>query len=138
MIMKLFSKSMARLEQALNVRSTRHRVITANIANQDTPGYKAKTLDFKAALRTATGGTKSIRLLKTNQTHITPNQAAHSVFSEQITLAETGRSKRLDGNTVNSEKEMTRLAENTFMYQATVQLIAGKLRGLKNIIQNER
>ncbi|MBN4054136.1 flagellar basal body rod protein FlgB [Nitrospira defluvii] len=138
MIMKLFSKSMARLEQALNIRSTRHQVITANIANQDTPGYKAKTLDFKSALRSAKQDNQSIRLLKTNSRHIAPTQAGHTTFSEQITLSQTGRSKRLDGNTVNSEKEMTRLAENTFMYQATAQLIAGKFRGLKNVIQNER
>lgn len=138
MISKLFTKSMARLEQVLNVRSMRHQVITANIANQDTPGYKAKKLDFKEALKAATSGNKPIRLNKTDKMHLRPQSSTASPISEQIKLSQSGGSKRLDGNTVKSEKEMTRLAENTLMYQAAAQLIAGKFRGLKNTIQEGR
>ncbi len=138
MIIKLFSESMARLEDALNVRSKRHQVITTNIANQDTPEYKAKTLDFKDALKATTGGSHTMNLAKTNHKHLSPQAQTKGPSSDQIKLAKTGRTTRLDGNTVEAEKEMTRLAENAFMYQATAQLISGKFRGLKSAISEGR
>ncbi len=138
MLVKLFTKSLARLEQALDIRSERHEVITSNIANQDTPGFKAKSLDFKAALQSAEGGTLSLQPTTTNQAHLRAADGAQKPFADQITLSAADRAKRLDGNTVNAEKEMTRLAENTFMYQTAAQLIAGKFRGLKNIIHEGR
>jgi len=129
---------MARLEQALDIRSTRHEVITSNIANQDTPGYKAKALDFRAALETAKLDGPSIRPTRTDKAHLAPKEAGRTAVTEHITLSSTDRSKRLDGNTVNAEKEMTRLAENTFMYKAAAQLISGKFRSLKNVIHEGR
>lgn len=138
MIIKLFGQSMNRLEEALNVRSKKHQVITTNIANQDTPEYKAKTLNFKDALKAAAGDGTTIAMSKTDKGHLSPQSQAKGPISDQIKLAEAGRTTRLDGNTVEAEKEMTRLAENTFMYQATAQLISGKFRGLKNVISEGR
>jgi len=138
MIIKLFGKSITRLEEALNVRSKRHQVITTNIANQDTPEYKAKSLDFKNALKAVTGEGTTIALARTNKNHLSPQSQAKDPISSQIKVATTSRTSRLDGNTVETEKEMTRLAENTFMYQATAQLIARKLSGLKNVISEGR
>ncbi len=138
MIIKLFGQSITRLEDALNVRSKRHQVITTNIANQDTPEYKAKSLDFKEALKSAAGDGSTIALARTNKNHLSPQSQATGPLEAQVKVATTSRTTRLDGNTVETEKEMTRLAENTFMYQATAQLIAGKFRGLKNVISEGR
>lgn len=138
MISKLFTKTLLRMEAALNIRSRRHEVITANIANQDTPFYKAKELDFRNALHAASRGTKSIRLASTHSAHLAPRTTGGSPLSEQIRLSKSDRTARLDGNTVNSEKEMVRLTENTLMYQTTAQLISGKFRGLKNVIKEGR
>ncbi len=138
MIVNLFNESMTRLEEALNVRSKRHQVITTNITNQDTPGYKAKALDFKDALTAAKSGERPMALEKTNQNHLSPQIPAKEPISDQIKVSKTGRTTKLDGNTVEGEKEMTRLAENTFMYQATAQLISGKFKGLKYAISEGR
>ncbi|VAX30409.1 hypothetical protein MNBD_NITROSPIRAE01-687 [hydrothermal vent metagenome] len=137
MIDKLFGKSLERLEQALDVRNTRHGVIMSNITNQDTPGYKAKEIDFKKALADADSGAGGLKVAQTNAKHISTHNGASSI-SPEVRLSATNGAKRLDGNTVNTEKEMTRLAENTFMYQATAEFIARKFAGLKNVISEGR
>lgn len=138
MIINLFNESITRLEEVLNVRSKRHQVITANVTNQDTPGYKAKSLDFNDALKAAKSGDRPMALEKTDGQHLSSQIPAQEPISAQIKLARTGRTTKLDENTVEGEKEMTRLAENTFMYQATAQLIAGKFKGLKSAISEGR
>ncbi len=135
MLDKLFGRAITRLEQALDVRNTRHSVIMSNISNQDTPGYKSKEIDFKKALADADGGNGSLKMTKTNANHL-PGDSAASPFRPEVRLSAGNGTKRLDGNTVNTEKEMTRLAENTFMYQATVEFIARKFNGLKNVIKD--
>ncbi len=132
MILKQINQSTERLEQALDLRSARHAVITSNIANQDTPGYKSKEIDFKKALSDAQRG-NTLGLAKTSAMHIATETSGSSI-SPKITLSPSRGTKRLDGNTVNAEKEMTHLAENTFMYQATAQLIAKKFAGIKYVI----
>jgi len=140
MMIQLFGKTMHKLEKALDIRSARHTVITTNIANQDTPAYKAKALDFKAALKEVTQESTPpvIRLKKTDASHLSSPIQDASPIASKITLSTATKSKRLDGNTVNGEKEMTRLAENTFMYRATAQLIASKFRGIKRVINEGR
>lgn len=137
MFIKLFDKSIERLEQVLDVRSVRHGVISSNVSNQDTPGYKAKEIDFKKALADANRGGNTVKLAKTNAAHIASSGTA-STFSPEVILSPSDGSKRLDGNTVNAEKEMTHLAENTLMYQAAAQFIAKKFSGLKNVINEGR
>lgn len=137
MIDKLFGKSLERLEQALDVRNARHGVIMSNITNQDTPGYKAKEIDFKKVLADADSGSGGLKVAQTNAKHMSTHKGASSI-SPEVRLSATNGAKRLDGNTVNTEKEMTRLAENTFMYQATAEFIARKFAGLKNVISEGR
>lgn len=139
MFIQLFSKTMVQLQKALDIRSARHSVITANIANQDTPGYKAKSLDFKKTLSEVSNKTDpTIRLKKTDAAHLSSPLSSASSIHSQVTLSTSGESRRLDENTVNGEREMARLAENTFMYRATAQLIASKFRGIKNVINEGR
>lgn len=133
MFLKLINQSTELLEQALDLRSARHVVITSNIANQDTPGYKSKEIDFNKALSDAQRGRSTLKLSKTSAMHISPGTSGSSL-SPEITLSPSRGTKRLDGNTVNAEREMTRLAENTFMYQATAQLISKKFASIKSVI----
>lgn len=137
MIDKLFGKSFESLEQALDIRSARHGVIMSNITNQDTPGYKAKEIDFKKAMENAGGGENTLKMARTKDSHF-PSGNLQSTPSPEVRLSATNGAKRLDGNTVSVEKEMTRLAENTFMYQATAEFIARKFSGLKNAINEGR
>lgn len=134
MISSLFSKTIGLLAQALDVRSERHRVITSNIANQDTPGYKAMEVNFKEALGSASGSFP-LPLQRTDPSHLSP---AGGVFASSHAAVSPGSSQRLDGNTVNGEREMAKLAENTLFYTATTQILSGKFRGIRNAIREGR
>ncbi len=138
MIIDLFSKTMSLMEQALNLRSERHQVISGNIANQDTPGYRSKEIRFKEIMNTANGTSTKIPLKKTNPSHLTPALKRADSSTSHAVQSASSRSTRLDGNTVNGEEEMVKLAENTLMYNATAQIIASKFRGLKNVIREGR
>ncbi|MFQ5579646.1 MAG: flagellar basal body rod protein FlgB [Nitrospiria bacterium] len=138
MIINLFSKTMSLMEQALNLRSDRHQVISGNIANQDTPGYQSKEIRFKEVMKTAKQSTSKIPLKKTDASHLSPLRHGFGSVSSHAVESASTESNRLDGNTVNGEVEMVKLAENTMMYNATAQIIASKFQGLKNIIREGR
>lgn len=134
MISSLFDKTIGLLAEALNLRSERHRAITANIANQDTPGYKATEVNFKEAMNAAFD-TSPIALQRTDPGHLSPMGSLSA--SSHVTVSPE-QSHRLDGNTVNAEKEMAKLAENTLFYTATTQIITSKFRAVRNAIKEGR
>ncbi|SRR5579884_95617 len=134
MISGLFDKTIGLLAQALDLRSEKHRVITANIANQDTPGYKATEVNFKEALQSAFESSPLV-LSQTDPAHLSPVGSASGVSHATISPQS---SQRLDGNTVNAEKEMTKLAENTLYYTATTQIISSKFKAIENAIREGR
>lgn len=128
----IFDKTIGLLEQALDVRSARHRTISANIANQDTPGYKATEVRFQETLRAASG-TEGIALEATHPSHISIGGSLSP--ASPVAVLTSGGSARLDGNTVKGEQEMAKLAENNLMYDATVQIIISKFKTLKDAIK---
>lgn len=134
MFNKLFAGTFVLLERALDIRGERHRAILANVANQETPGYKAVSVDFKEAMRAFSDPTSSLSLEKTAPGHMTMNITGNPLISPSA-VSRSNQSTRLDGNSVKPEKEMANLAENTLMYNATVQLMAGRFRGIKNVIR---
>ena len=83
-------KALSQHEHALKFRAHRNQVLTANIANADTPNYKARDLDFNAALKQAQGG--SLRLTGTNERHLGTARAASSApAAEQLKYREAAR-----------------------------------------------
>jgi len=124
-------KVMGVLEAALDVRSDRHKVIAANIANMDTPGYKAMEIDFRKVLEAQTG--EGVTLVTTNPGHIRLDGAAET---RPMTGGAAGGSVQgLDENTVNVEQEMVKIAENTLMYNASAQILNGRFRQLKDAMK---
>lgn len=134
MIGGLFDKTIGLLAEALDLRSERHRAITANIANQDTPGYQATEVNFKEALSAASGASP-LALERTDPSHLSPTGSAAALSHATVV---PGPSHRLDGNTVNAEKEMAKLAENTLFYTASTQMITSKFRAIRNAIKEGR
>ncbi len=145
-----YHKTIGLLERALDIRSEQHRSTTANIANQDTPMYKATEVNFKAAIRDASGRSMSGPMAVTNPMHFPstaalgrtnvkhlPGESVASTTPSYI-VESKNKSVRLDGNNVRAEQEMAKLAENTLMYNATVQIVGGKLASLKNTIRDLR
>ena len=135
MLTQIFDKTIGLLQRALDIRGERHRIISANIANQDTPGYKATEVRFKEALNVSLGA-PGLPLSNTHPAHMTSPEASPS--SARVPSSKSSASARLDGNNVNAEQEMAKLAENTLMYDATIQMIANKFRALKNAVREGR
>jgi len=126
---KIFDKTLIGLSTAAQYRKIKGDVINSNIANAETPSYKAKRFDFEDALARQLRVNDSPLIEKTHERHIsserplTAKPLSVDVDPEGVTSN--------DGNTVDLEKEMTRLAENQVQFKALVQLINKKLAALK-------
>lgn len=131
---KIFSETITNLAKSLNLRSIQHRALASNIANMDTPNYKAVELDVAEKMQKNKDSVPGLRLARTHGGHI----QLRSHRTDRIELkkmASPAYSLRGDGNTVDIDRTMGRLAENTLMYRATAQLISKKFKGLKNVIK---
>lgn len=123
---------------ALTLRSQRTEVLAANLANADTPGYRARDIDFKNALAAASGQNNvggGVHLSTTRAGHIGAASANGSPAPElkyRVPLAPA-----LDGNTVDGQLEQAAFAENTVRYQATLSFISSKFRALMTAITGQ-
>jgi flagellar basal-body rod protein FlgB len=120
---------------ALNLRSQRTEVLAANLANADTPGYRARDIDFKSALAAASGSNSGVHLATTRAGHIgaaTVNGMPAPELKYRTPLAPS-----LDGNTVDAQLEQSAFAENTVRYQATLTFLSSKFRGLMTAITGQ-
>ncbi|OQY14032.1 MAG: flagellar basal-body rod protein FlgB [Desulfobacteraceae bacterium 4572_187] len=131
---RIFSQTISVLEKAMDLRSKKHNVIASNIANMDTPGYKAFDLVIEKELQKAAGKENSISLNKTNKSHMQSLRSKADGVSVVIDDS-IGLSLRGDGNTVDIDKQMGNMAENTLMFKAAAQMIHKKFQGLKSAIQ---
>jgi flagellar basal-body rod protein FlgB len=114
-------------------------LLAANLANVDTPNYKARDLDFKAALAGASAASSSsgpaaLPLRATNGAHQQGNAAA---TNDPTLLYRVPMAPALDGNTVDEQLEQAAFAENSVRYQATLTLLGGKLRSLMTAITGQ-
>lgn len=134
-----FDKALGIHEQALMLRSQRNNILATNIANADTPNYKARDIDFSAAMSSLqAGATKSVNLQAT--------QAGHIGVNESTTLSPLGaqlqyrlpQQPSLDGNTVETHIEEAAYADNAVRYQASLQFLGGKFATLKSVINGGR
>lgn len=129
-----FPETIGVLNRALDLRSVRHNLISSNIANQDTPGYKAVDIDFKAALKKAEG--EELPMIRTNEGHL--GGISQGLDGQKANVQKVGVDEGYDKNTVNIEMEMSKMAENTLMYDALAQITAMELKGLGNAIKDVR
>jgi flagellar basal-body rod protein FlgB len=130
----LFSGSIPILEKAMNLRSTRHNVLSANVANMDTPNYKAFEVHVEEALQAQTENPRRLRMKQTHADHMPiRSHSRDNLITEKKKSA--GLSLRADGNTVDIDETMGKMAENTIKFKTAAQLINKKLRGLKHVIQ---
>ena len=130
----IFKGTISTLEQGLDLRSMKHNLLVSNIANRDTPNYKAFDLAVEEEMQKLTGTQKGITLRKTDQGHL-PATGPKGYSGFEITKTSQGLELNRDGNTVDIEKEMTNMAENNLLYDAMAQIMRKKLQGLKVAIQ---
>jgi flagellar basal-body rod protein FlgB len=125
--------------QALKLREQRTELLARNLANADTPGYKARDLDFRAALAAATGPATSPDTLRATQPgHIGTNPDAMSPGSTDAFLKyRTPLAPSLDGNTVDAQLEQAAFADNAVHYQATLSFLTARFRSLMTAITGQ-
>jgi flagellar basal-body rod protein FlgB len=130
----LFNDTISLLERSLNLRSLQHRALASNIANMDTPNYKAVELAVAEEMSGNQDSDSGIQLVQTQPGHLPlKDNAAENVKLKVAKPPEF--SLRGDGNTVDLDRTMGSLAENTLLYKTAAQLISQKFSGLKNAIK---
>lgn len=127
-----FDKALGNLPEHLTLYGKRSELLASNIANADTPGFKARDIDFRSLLAQA-GGT-AMTMKTTRPGHIGGNTASAS-NAELLYRVPTQTS--LDGNTVNSQIEQAQFTENAVRYQSTLTFLNGKFKGLRLAIKGE-
>ena len=130
-------KTLQALQASLQFRQMRQELINSNIANAETPGYKAKRLDFEEALSRALDVDGKENLLTTDEKHYNVGSGGFKNLSPEIYDDPNGVVTE-DGNTVDRDKEMVLMAENKVMYDAAVQLINKKMGLMKYILSSEQ
>lgn len=128
--MDLFGGTISTLEKSLQYASAKNQTISNNIANVDTPNYKAKDAVFKDILNDSMS--TSVQAKKTHEKHLSFNGTSDSSY--QI-ITKNNTSYNSNGNNVDVDKEMAELAKNQIYYQALVDRINGKFGSLQKVLQ---
>jgi flagellar basal-body rod protein FlgB len=119
-------KGIQLLEEIIKISAFRHKVLASNIANADTPGYKAKDVPFSQEINN-----QVIRMTKTSPDHF---QAIKNP-KETRGIVPVERTSGEDGNNVALDMELANLTENALLYQAGVTLLTKKFQMYKNAIK---
>jgi flagellar basal-body rod protein FlgB len=130
----LFRDTISLLERSLNIRSLQHRVLSSNIANMDTPNYKAVELAVAEEINGIQDSAPNIQLVQTQPGHL-PLKHGPANYVKLKVAKPPEFSLRGDGNTVDLDRTMGKLAENTLLYKTAAQLISQKFSGLKSAIR---
>jgi flagellar basal-body rod protein FlgB len=119
---------------ALKVQTQRMDVLANNLANVDTPGYKARDIDFRTALAAAGSSQAGVSMTTTDSKDITVNATSDggAALKYRVPLAPS-----LDGNTVDSQQEQAAFAESTVHYQATLTFLSMRLHNLLTAITGQ-
>jgi len=114
-------------ESALLLHAKRTSIIAANIANADTPGYKAQDLDFKSVLK---GKATQVVLSKSSSGHIGLKASGGVKYINPYAPS-------LDGNTVDVEQEKMKMMEANQRYSASLEFLNGAIKGRLQVIKGD-
>ncbi len=131
-----FDRALGIHEQALGFRAQRAEVLANNIANADTPHFKARDLEFASVLaeQSAKSQRGQVSLNRTNSQHI----PADGIAMGEASLAyRTPFQPSIDQNTVDLQIEQSNYAENSVQFQASFTLLNSKFKGLVNALRGE-
>ena len=127
-----FDSALGNHDKTLLVRSQRAELLASNIANADTPGYKARDIDFKSALASVQAtGNEGLKLTHSQHMPLT------SQISGMDVMYRIPNQSSLDGNTVDSQMEKSAFADNALRYQASLRFLDGKFKGLIAALKGE-
>ncbi len=121
-------KAFAFQEKALSLRGYRQQVLASNIANADTPNYKAMDINFASAMRLAQSATAGVSLAKTAVGHMDGKN--NGLMAGVAPLYRTSVQPSIDGNTVDSNIEQAQFSQNSLQFMSTLQFINGNIRDI--------
>ena len=125
------------MPEALRLREQRSEVLASNLVNADTPNYKARDFNFKAALAQATAGSSGsgpLPLLTDNPRQLQPAGTLAGGVHLQYRVPDQ---PSLDGNTVDGQQEKASFAKNAVQYQAALTFLSGRIKGLMGAIKGD-
>lgn len=121
-------------QAALNLRAARQELLASNVANADTPNYKARDVDFASALRNAMGGiSEELPVVRTSLAHMA-GATGESIMGAPV-MYRRPLQPSADGNTVDMDVERAQFADNALRYEANVMFVSEKLKGILSAIQ---
>ncbi|APZ42983.1 flagellar basal body rod protein FlgB [Acidihalobacter ferrooxydans] len=120
--------------QILQLEAKRAQLLASNIANADTPNYKARDLDFKAAMQAIEG--------KQSHLPLAPPAAGPTLqptgsVSQPVTMYQVPLQPSLDGNTVDLQRNEAQFGENALRYQATLTFLGSRISGLRKALTGQ-
>lgn len=128
----LYGPTYSVLAKVLDLRSQRHSLISSNIANADTPGYRAGKIQFEDELNKMMPSHNKLQLTRTSEQHL-PRTGLEHLQPEVV--HDSGTVQRVDGNTVDLDKEIVDMSKNQLMYGAMSQILRKKFDGLTAVIK---
>ena len=134
--MKTLLDNQMRFHQAaFNLQAYRQELLASNIANADTPHYKARDVDFRAALQGALNASREgVQMATTQAGHI---GSAPAPALESLTGYRSELQSAVDGNTVNMDVERSAFAENAVQLEALIAFVNNRFRTLQSAIQGQ-
>lgn len=121
---------------AVNLRAERSNLLANNLANGDTPNFKARDISFSAALRSATNSSgpdsSHVAMKSSHGGHLSPSGVSRAELLYRVPTQYS-----LDGNTVQTDIEKAEFTENSVKYEASLQLLSGKISGLIKALRGE-
>ena len=135
MLSKIDSE-LAFVHSALDLRARRQEILASNIANSDTPNYKARDIDFGAALKSALGSSQAggLRLATTDSRHLAPVNGSAEPASRFLKFRSAVQPS-LDGNTVSIDIERAAFSDNSLHYQFMLDRAQGAFRDMTLAMQ---
>lgn len=120
-------------DDALRLRSARANLLASNIANAETPHYKARDVDFRQLLSRQRQSNSMMHMASTHSKHV-----QHKPLIDKADLLyRIPLQPSLDGNTVDAQQEYAAFAENTLRYQASLKFLGGRFKSLRMAIKGE-
>jgi flagellar basal-body rod protein FlgB len=135
--MTIFDHTMQLLHRTLDLRQARQRVIASNIANEETPGYRAADFNFQDSLQAAQRGRGPVTLAVTQSQHMGARGDAVQQVTGDLNPVPAG-DLPLDANTVNIELEMAKMSDNAMQYNSAASIMAIRFRHLMGAIREGR
>lgn len=120
-------------EKALELRTQRQQLLASNIANADTPNYKAMDIDVEAVLREVKAGRDPIAMAVTSEKHFSgqASSAASPPIKYRIPIQPS-----LDGNTVDMQVEQAKFSENSLKYQFSIDRVGGRFKEMRTLLND--